>query len=700
MAYHRISSLGPVPAVAHRGLAYSPYKLFLFGGFDGRSYLDDLLVFDLKSNQFETFTELSVSSRPCQRSHHLMQFLPPNYIIIYGGVFKSRLLNDSFLFNTSTYNWEQVLESDESPGRRYGMTAGVIGSTLYLFAGFGEKDGSPEQSLDDVWTFDYRSREWTPFNTLGTHRAVGTGWTCVPVFKQFFCFGSDMFRMNVLDTSSREWRPVGLSGTIPAKLEFYLLCKNESGSIFVFGGLGFDGAHGQTYSLDEADGNFVWHKLECTGAVPSARYGQAGLCIGDIVIVLGGRQADNYLQDVYAFNPNLGLRWLNLTALGQVPGDRVGHVAFYVKETNKILVHGGDCRGFVTNDLYLFDYSSHEWTQVPPSPDCPALAYHSSIYDGKRNRLVIYGGGNLKDCFSGVYTLSLPELAWAAVKPRKSIPPRAGHNSFLHPDEETMVVFAGFIPIEGYVNDLWLLNLLEPRWSSVSASSKSGTYPVGRVSSTCLVHLTSAYMFGGVNSEVVLDDLWKLNLQTWVWERISIYDKTPGCIYGHAGVLIENHVFVLTGDSNDANGEILKVPTSALLWSLSVSENPEWNRYKVEGSIMPRRFYSAVLVNNDIVIYGGGPDSGVYQLDRNDVEKNAESDDFFRDFVLPYSDIVDNILLNSKKRSARGKREKGKKAKEGKEEREEAKQESQNSYKPTLEERLETAQLVSRRRIK
>ena len=166
------------------------------------------------------------------------------------------------------------------------------------------------------------------------------------------------------------------------------------------------------------------------------------------------------------------------------------------------------------------------------------------------------------------------------------------------------------------------------------------------------------YLIGGVNSEVVLDDLWRLNLDTWVWERINIFEKKPGALYGHSASLVENSIFIYTGDALGNKGELLKVPTVGLLWSLRVEEgSPEWSRYKVEGSIPPKRFHSSILVTNDIVIYGGGPDCNLYQLDRNDVPREAVSLDIFRDFIMPYASMVEKFEVGE--RDSEGRRGKG-----------------------------------------
>ena len=174
--------------------------------------------------------------------------------------------------------------------------------------------------------------------------------------------------------------------------------------------------------------------------------------------------------------------------------------------------------------------------------------------------------------------------------------------------------------------------------------------PIGRISCTCTIYQNAVYMIGGINSEIVLDDIWKLNTENYVWERITIFEKNPGGIYGHSAALIEHHIFMYIGDSADNTGELLKAPAHGVLWSLNLEGNLEWSRYKVEGDIPPKRFYAAVLITNDIIIYGGGPDSNVYQLDRNDVKSDAMSSDIFQDFILPYTSIVEkHIPIKPKK---------------------------------------------------
>lgn len=647
MAYHKILLPGvPLPAGINRGFTHLNHKLYFFGGYDGQGYSDKFQIFDLKLNIFEDFIELSSSNRPSMRHYHYMSSINPNYILIYGGVYKDQIFDDSFLFNTETYNWEKITES-KSPGKRYGACGTYIGKFMYVVAGFGNSGVNTEQNLDDVWTFDYVTREWNVFHTIGSDKPNGVGWSCVNGKNRIFCLGNNMNLIFVLDVVSREWRTYSINGAIPLKLERYSFSINESGSIFLFGGLGFKAVYNEMYTLDQQGNEFIWHKLECTGNKPGARYSHSAVCIGEILFIIGGRHDSQYFNDIYVFNPNLGLRWFTLTAHGELPSDRVGHLAHYIQSSNQMLIHGGDSRGSVTNDLYLFDCSSYEWTKALYKGESPSLAFHSCVFDAKRSQLIVFGGGNLIECFSSLYCLSVPELEWKQMRVRKNISPRAGHNAFLLSDGDSMVVFGGFIPVVGYSNEVWRLSISSCQWDPIIFGSVAGEVPVGRISASCTVYRNCAYVVGGTNAGVVLDDLWKLNLDSWLWERITIYEKNPGGIYGHNSTLIDSHVFMLTSESVDTNGNLVHKPSNGMLWSLNLSDTVEWSMYKVEGTIPPKRFHSAVLIDNDIIIYGGGPDSNVYQLNRNDVDKDSISENPYKDFIFPYMSMNETKNSNS-----------------------------------------------------
>ncbi|XP_033106528.1 kelch domain-containing protein 10-like [Anneissia japonica] len=79
-------------------------------------------------------------------------------------------------------------------------------------------------------------------------------------------------------------------------------------------------------------------------------------------------------------------------------------------------------------------------------------------------------------------------------------------------------------------------------WESIEHS-----YPKRRVYHTCCQWKDSIYMCGGHNSSYIYDDLWKLNLETLQWSKLSVSMPVPtffhsaaitpaGCMYLYGGV--------------------------------------------------------------------------------------------------------------------------------------------------------------------
>ncbi|CAG9328333.1 unnamed protein product [Blepharisma stoltei] len=648
MAYHKIEipdDTYEVPKAMNLGVAYGEDKLFIFGGYDGRNYLDSFLIFDLKANAWEKFSELSLSSRPSARHLHVIKYVEKHLIVIFGGAHTNNFYNDTYVFNTRTYNWECVSDSRKVPWPRYGMCGDMNESHLYIIAGYGTNPESGEDRyLDDLWSFDVKARQWNQINTVGEDRPKGTGWNCVIYNKVIYCLGSSVLKFYLLSLQTREWQVISTLGTIPDKLELYGFSRCDSGSFYVYGGISYSEESDSTYSLDLIDDQYIWHKLECTGNKPGIRVSFASVSLGDSIIYIGGKTGSVLSGDIYAFNPNIGLRWICLKVVGNCPSERVGHTACYIEALGGIVIHGGDSRGVVNNDLYLFKYKEKAWEKIDYQGESPALSYHSCAYDKEKNIVIYYGGGNLQECSGEIYVLNINSMTWSIPKSKKRIPARAGHYAFIHPTTHEMVVIGGFISIEGYTNEVWSFSIDDAKWTKIATSTNDGPMPVGRIAMACMLYEFYnecwLYMHGGVNSEIVLDDLWRLNLLTWEWQRLPQFSRSPGSVYGHTALLIENSIFEYVGNSVDSRGNAIKVPSTGILWSLNLTHNNlNWCRYKVEGSIPPKRFYTAVLVTNDIVIYGGGPDPNIYQLDRNDVPPDAVSTNIFSDFILPYKSI-------------------------------------------------------------
>lgn len=660
MAFHKLNfyetNLAPKPTAAPRA-AFCDTKLIVFGGFDGSNYLDTLHVLDLIENRWIFPAELSRTSRPTPRHLHCMEFLAPNLLVIFGGAFVTQFYNDTYVMNINTYSWEKYQEDEATiPSQRYGMASCVHAPNhMYIVGGYGKTHGAfgalSEQNLNDVWMFDARSRSWHSFRTVGEEKPEGINLKAVYHRKKLIVLGDQLFKIFILNLQNREWSVTVPSGTVPDRMSQYSLTMLDTGAIYMFGGASTDELKADTFSLEMHDDQFVWNKLECTGNKPEARYDHCAINLGETMLIIGGRKKDGLFDDYYAFNPAIGLRWICLRTEGDPPPERVGHGCCFIPKFNSILIHGGDVRGVVSNDLHFFHYSTRTWESVY-TEDSPALAFHSFVYDRFTHSVLVYGGGDLNTALGDFHILNLDSMQWSTPKLNREIPARVGHCAFMHPKMHAMIVVGGFVPREGYVNEVWRLDLEQMKWYICETLGKEGAVPVGRIAMTCsLVKKDKkwhAIMLGGINSEIALNDVWTLNLGNWEWNRLSITGRTPGQIYGHSASIVDESLFVYAGEVVNSRGEVTRIPTKAVLWSLKLnSTSPYWSRYKVEGSIPPKIFHSSVTITNDIIIFGGGPDNNIYQLDRNDIPNNAESDRLFSEFIMPYKQLPLASFLES-----------------------------------------------------
>ena len=655
MASHHIK-LDPCPLTPASSLSatFCKDKIVFFGGFTGSACLSTVCVFDLKLNQWLSPTLQNIEKSPGPRHQHCAEFIEPAHFFIFGGVQGANFFNDTYLLNTTSFVWERIDKVGRVPEPRYGAAiCHGNGEVLYMLAGYGGTSEEQEQGLDDFWLFEPSKRQWKPLATFGELKPKGTGWHCFYHLGLIWALGELPNKFLCLDLQSREWKEKTATGTHPQQLAKYSLTQLENNVIVVFGGITYSETDNSTYVIDVTADEIIWHKLDVTGNLPVPRHSHAACSLGETLLIAGGMSARQYLSDICVINPSLELRWLCLRVTGNPPRARVLHAAVVSEDMGRMVVIGGDAQGKVTNEVHLFDYMNWTWKETQVEGELPPVCGHSAVYLPEEQGVLVYGGGDLKECYGNLYLLHLPSLTWKLKSVKRKISARAGHCAFLLPNNKEMAVIGGFVPHEGYKNDVWILNLQTWTWLQVPAKTNDVAMPVGRVAMTCTLAKNKEgqdvfWMLGGINQTVPLSDVWVMNLQSFTWERMNPTGRGPGPVYGHSASLIKSTLFVYAPRCMDSSGAVLRVPEQAEVWSLHIAASPPyWSKYKVSNSISPRIFHSAVLVTNDIVFFGGCTDTNVYQLDRNDIGDAAVSDNLYRDFIMPYKCLLTDSVSDS-----------------------------------------------------
>lgn len=142
-------------------------KMYIFGGGDGKYWLNDLLVFNLLTYEWEGPIETK-GRAPSGRLQHAAIVYDKKIFIFGGEPDRYRQLNDLFYLDiklnngTTKVTWHQPITEGVPPPPRVSATGCLVDSEIFFFGGF---DGN--KWLNDLNTFDLKTMSWSKKATFG-----------------------------------------------------------------------------------------------------------------------------------------------------------------------------------------------------------------------------------------------------------------------------------------------------------------------------------------------------------------------------------------------------------------------------------------------------------------------------------------------------------------------------------------------------
>jgi Kelch motif/Galactose oxidase, central domain len=234
----------------------------------------------------------------------------------------------------------------------------------------------------------------------------------------------------------------------------------------------------------------LWEQLRVTSPIPPRRCNHSAVVIKNKLFLYGGQDiSEGVLSDTWMLELNEGSdeeKWYKVKCFGETPGPLCRHGSLVYK--NMIYIIGGN-DGYNENAMvYTFDIENSSWTRN--SAIFPGVDSHTTVlYDNKAIIFGGYQGGFLTNC---IYKLDLDTMQYTLVDTTDSPCVRAYH---------TAVV---------YKNYMWI--------------------------------------YGGIsNDSYCLQDMWKLNLESFKWEEISFSGDSPGKVSGHSACVYGDVMLVFGG---------------------------------------------------------------------------------------------------------------------------------------------------------
>ena len=150
------------PARYGHGMAYdiSNRKFFMFGGYTGTQYYNDLWVYNLSEGSWSGPYTPAPAPSPRYKSSFCYD-TDMGRFLLFGGRGASGLLNDLWAFYPDSYTWVNITPV-QSPPKREGasMVYDISDGRALLFGGKNES-----AYLNDTWVFSSKTNQWKKINT-------------------------------------------------------------------------------------------------------------------------------------------------------------------------------------------------------------------------------------------------------------------------------------------------------------------------------------------------------------------------------------------------------------------------------------------------------------------------------------------------------------------------------------------------------
>lgn len=296
-------------------------------------------------------------------------------------------------------------------------------------------------------------------------------------------------------------------------------------------------------------------------------------------------------RELWKFDMTLK-RWLKLKTGGESPTQLASHCAVIVDRL--LIVYGGTGVPFgqsSSNFIYTCNLDSLMWQKMPVSEKSvhahqPIEQYGQAIaVDTDECCLYVIGGTTGYRYTIDVHKFCFKTHTWSELYRKiwgnSSFPEeRYRHEVVLY--KKKLYVFGGGTADNCFgFKDVGEFDLKTRSWSALTtiADTIENTYPIARRCHGCVQLGNEIYIVGGIDGTEICGDMWRLNLDTRQWTRIT--EKMPLPVYFHGtAVSPSGQMFVFGGVNstphNTRNNDLYSVwlekpPLKDLAWQALVS---------------------------------------------------------------------------------------------------------------------------------
>jgi galactose oxidase-like protein/Kelch motif protein len=313
-----------------------------------------------------------------------------------------------------------------------------------------------------------------------------------------------------------------------------------------------------------------WKQVAADVSGPPARWDHtlAADDRGRQLLLFGGRTDDGTpLGDTWRFDLKKQ-EWLQLTGPG--PSPRFGHSVAVDQKARRLYLFGGQADGATFfNDAWMLDLKTERWSEINTGDGPrPQVRYGSSAVLTGGDRLIISHGFTDQGRFDDTWSLEVQKGQWSDVSPPGGEVrplPRCLHEAVWDAEAQRMLLFGGCS--SGYgpcpQGDLWAFDPAEKSWTPI----ENNLSPAPRSNPALVIDPDRgrALLLAGLTADGYSGDLWSLTLggtTDGTWTQVTIEGVGPSPRSSLDAVISGDDLFLYGGISDQG--------VFADLWQLSI----------------------------------------------------------------------------------------------------------------------------------
>jgi hypothetical protein len=373
--------------------------MVVFGGSDGYEFFDDTWTLSLSGVPAWSPLHPSGITPEGRVLHSAVYDSAHGRIVIFGGaddVQAGTDRNDVLALSLGANPaWSPLPGTSPAPRRDSSAIYDPVGDRMLVFGGHsfpGMVFGSNE-----VWSFALdKSPYWTLLAPSGTppqprYRAMAT---YDPPRQRMLIFGgegrSDTWSLSLEGFPA--WTQLNPAGAAPPDADAAIQDVHRDRMLV------FSGPDVWSLSLPVEP---QWSELNASGAGPDSVVAAIHDAPRQRAIVFSAPPHN----DVWELSLDDDPVWTHIAATGDVPSPRFEPVAIFDAVRNRLVLHGGYAFGELADTYALSLNGAPSWSTLPAADLGTPRRSEAGVYDAKRDRMLVFGGGDFYVDFNDVWAL-------------------------------------------------------------------------------------------------------------------------------------------------------------------------------------------------------------------------------------------------------------------------------------------------------